>query len=125
MIKATEEHHLTLNTTDEKTAGLANMIHNMGEWREMKLLSDDTFIKIHDILREAVGTKNFISVVAYADMREEYNEYRIILVEFPEESDGSIRTMVGKGENEFYLLSQEELKAHLETENTTDKKGNK
>lgn len=109
MIKATTIHHLTLETTDERTAHLANMLHNMHEWHSTGFITNDTFVRIHDILRANLGTENFLLVAMYNDNREESNEYRVGVVEFPEKSDGTIRTIIkGEHENEYLLLTEEE-----------------
>ena len=128
MIQATKEHHLTLNTTDERTAGLANMIHNMGAWLREGLINKETYVHIHNILREEIGTENFLSVVGYRDEREESNEYSIRVIEFPEKSDGTIRSCVMK-DDAFYLVT--ELKEAIavidafgfENNNKTEEKG--
>lgn len=107
MIQATNVHYLTLGTTNEKTEGLAEMIHNMGEWLHQGLIKKDTYVNIHDILRHNIGTENFISVVGYLDEREEKNEYSIKVIEFPEKSDGTIRSMK-LVDDTFYLLTKDE-----------------
>lgn len=139
MIKATTMHHLTLETTDERTAHLANIIHNMNEWYSTGLITDDTFVHIHDILRANIGTENYLCVVIYSDLREESNEYHMGVVEFPEKADGAIHlAKKGEEDNEFFLLTEEETEeaekaeetkevAHavfdsIGFENTTDKK---
>ena len=111
MIKATKAHYITLDTTDMRTASLADAIHNMHEWRLHGFITEETFIRIHEILRANIGTENFIGFTKYCDNREEDGEYHIILVEFPEKADGTIRKMKkGEEENEYYLLTKEEEK---------------
>lgn len=126
MIQATAIHHLTLTTTDERTAHFADGIHNKGVWIKEGIMTKETFVMIHDILRLNLDTENFLSVVKYCDQREENNEYHIIIAEFPEKSDGTIRSLkLGEEDEQYFLLTEEE--AVLEaienaTTNTTDKK---
>lgn len=125
MIRATTLHQTAFITTDKRTAHLANAIHNMRAWLHEGIMTKETFVRIHDILRANLETENFLSVVGFIDKREESNEYHILVVEFPEKSDGTIRTMKkGKEENEYFLLTEEEaiLEATENTTNTTDKK---
>lgn len=122
MIKVTEFHNSTLTITDERTAHLADAIHKMGAWLREGIMTKETYVRIHDILRANLGTENFLSVVGYSDKREENNEYHILVAEFPEKSDGTIRSLKkGVGRLDYFLLTEEE--AILEAiENTTDKK---
>ena len=125
MIKAIKSHHTTLTTTDERTAHLADAIHKMGAWLHEGIMTKETYVRIHDILRANLGTENFLSVVGYRDERDEKSEYHIKIVEFPEKSDGTIRTIkIGEEENEYFMLTEEEaiFEAIQNTTNTTDKK---
>lgn len=126
MIQATTIHHSTLTITDERTAHLADAIHNMGAWLNGGIMTEETFVRIHDILRANLDTENFLSVVKHSDQREESNEYHIIIAEFPEKSDGTIRSLrLGEEDNQYFLLTkEEEILEAIEnaTTNTTDKK---
>ena len=109
MIKATMIHQSTLTISDKRTANLAELIHNMGELRSQGLMTNEMFVHIHDILRENLETENFISVVGYLDNREETNEYHILVSEFPEKSDGTIRSLKkGEGKHDYFLLTEED-----------------
>lgn len=119
MIQATQEHHLVLATTDERTAHLAEMIHNMSGWLSENLITKETYVHIHNILRQQINTENFLSVVGYRDERLEKQEYSIRVIEVPEKADGAIRKMLHK-EGKFFLLTQEEAE---EIKNKTEEKG--
>lgn len=121
MIQATELHQLTFDTSDERTANLAIMLHSMNELLSQGLITDESYVNLHNILRENIETENFLSVVRYLDKREDSNEYHIVVAEFPEKADGTIRVMAEdlNNKNTFYLLTNEEAEEH---KNKTDKK---
>ena len=123
MIKATTEHHVTLTTDDERTASLAEKIHNMGTWLNEGLITKEAYVHIHDILRHNLDTENFLSVVGYRDEREEKNKYIIRVIEFPEKSDGTIRKRKNI-DGEYFLLSFEESVFEA-IEKITEEKGEK
>lgn len=101
------EHHLTLTTTNEETTELVNVIHNMNKWLHEGIIKKDTFVNIHNIIRQQLDTENFLCIVGHRDEREEKNEYAIRVIEFPEKSDGTLRGLKLEDEK-FFLLSLKE-----------------
>lgn len=122
MIKSNKSHELTLGTSDKRTAILADAISHMGEFRSEGFMDDNSFIHIHNILRDCLETENYLSVVQYSDQRENDNEYHIIVAEFPEKADGKIFRVSFNTENEEYSLLTEEEAIFNAIQKTVEKK---
>lgn len=108
MIKESKRTVISLNMENPKTKEFGIFILKGQSWLSAGLITKDTFVRTHDILRDNLDTKNTLCIVNKG-FSEEGKELVLSIVEFDQESDGEIYEIEYHAEEgKFYMLSMEE-----------------